>query len=236
MLTDITNSENVIKYTNYEWVVVMRSTDSINKLDTVIRLSWNLLKQKLVNDRFDLTKEAPFQFHLATIIKEVGDLHCFSRSEMFSVDLETKESKESGKPNYVDITIEFTENGEVKSRGVLELKFKRRDQGADDLARIDSYIDIQSLERLCLNDNYDRGYFLMIADNDAYTKESRAGTTGEIFSMRNGYRTPTNTNINNPNCKSRSEIVINLRNEYMFDWKEIEPWYFLKLEISNLHI
>ena len=208
----------------------MNELNSIDKLGLVLNKSWEILISKFLNGRFELTKEAPFQHQFANILHSVGELHCFSRTEMFLVDLETKEKNVFGKTKFVDITICFLENGKVTSSAAIELKFKKRSQGAEDYARIDSYVDIASLEEM-KNRGYNKSYFCMITDNSIYTKKSREGTTGEIFSMRNDYIPKQNEVISNPKCKGRSDVEIVFSSEHTFLWENKNSWYFLSLEV-----
>ncbi|AKG34991.1 hypothetical protein [Paenibacillus durus] len=72
------------------------------------------------------------------------------------------------------------DGSKLLAKGAMELKFKKKTQGAEDFARIDSYEDIECLEH-CLDRNYETAYFCMIADNNIYSRESKLGTTGDIF-------------------------------------------------------
>lgn len=208
----------------------MNELNPIDKLDEVVIKSWEILISKFLCGRFDLTKEAPFQHQFANVLRSVGELYCFSRTEMFLVDLETKEPNVFGKTKFVDITICFLENGKVTSSAALELKFKKKSQGADDFARIDSYIDIASLEEM-KNRSYDKSYFYMITDDPIYNKKSREGTTGEIFSMRDDYSPKANEVISNPKCKGRSDVEIVFSNVHTFKWKKKKDWNFLYLKV-----
>lgn len=202
------------------------------KMDLVIKEAWKLFKSKFINERFYITTEAPFQHHLANIIRLVGELYCFSRTEMFLVDLETKIENINEKTKFIDITCYFYKDGVVTAKGAIELKFKKKSQGADDFARIDSYVDIEALEK-CLERGFDIAYFGMITDNSIYTRKSAPMTTGDIFSMRNGYITPINTPITNPSCKGRSESVVTLKYPHEFNWESIDTHHYLLLPIHE---
>lgn len=219
--------ENKIELFNFD---NLSNNEYDSRIDLIISQSWEILKSQFMGGRLSLSKEAPFQHHFATIIKTVGDLHCYKRSEQFIVDLETREVNKHGSPTYVDITLEMFNESDLVLRAAIELKFKKKSQGADDFARIDSYIDIESLEYL-KNNRYNKAYFFMITDNEIYTKESRTDTTGDIFSMRDGYTVPMNRILTNPNCKGRSKVEIVLSNEYTFKWSEKNNWYFLRLDV-----
>jgi hypothetical protein len=70
------------------------------KLEKVITESWELFIAKYLSGRIEVSKEAPFQHHFANIIQDIGELYCFSRTELFLVDLETKEEKLLKKNKY----------------------------------------------------------------------------------------------------------------------------------------
>lgn len=197
----------------------MKELDPIEKLNTLIQEAWEIFMAQFIGGRIHVTTEAPFQHYLANVIKSLGDLYCFSRTETFLVDLETKEENIRGRKKYIDITFGFYDGAKVLARGAMELKFKRKDQGADDFARIDSYQDIECLE-VCLERDYDVAYFGMISDNKIYANPSRQGTTGQIFSMRSGYQIPVNTLITNPNCKGRQDIGVFIKKEHTFKWED----------------
>lgn len=197
----------------------MNKLTPVQKLDKLVNEAWKIFVSQYLNGRFVISKEAPFQHYFANVIKNLGDLYCFSRSEIFLVDLETKEKNIRGKNKYIDITFGFYDGSGTLARGAMELKFKKRSQGADDFARIDSYEDIESLEH-CLDREYDIAYFCMIADYDIYSRGSRSGTTGDIFSMRNGYKAPVDIPIKNPKCKGRQDVVVNFRKEHIFEWEQ----------------
>lgn len=196
----------------------MKNLNAAEKIDKLIQEAWRIFMSQYLNGKYQISKEAPFQHYFANVIKSLGDLYCFSRSEVFLVDLETKEENIRGKNKYIDITFGFYDGVTLLAKGAMELKFKKKTQGADDFARIDAYEDIESLEH-CLDQGYDTAYFCMIADYDIYLRESRPGTTGDIFSMRSGYVPPTNIPISNPNCKGRKDIVVSLRKEHLFEWE-----------------
>lgn len=147
----------------------------------------------------------PFNTTWLIPLDSLGELYCFSRTESFLVDLETRIDDVFGKTKFVDITFSYYDGGKITAKGAMELKFKKKSQGADDFVRINSYINIQSLEE-CLNRGYDVAYFCMVTDNSIYTCESVKGTTGDIFSMRNGYTSKVNLQISNPNCKGRKML------------------------------
>ena len=136
-----------------------------DRIREIITLSWRIFISQYTNERMKINKEAPFQHHLATIIKEVGQLYTISKEEIFFVDLETKCKNIKGKNKYIDITCGFRD----KINCAIEMKFKTQKQGAQDHGRIDVYQDIEAIE-LSLENGFDIGFFLIsstvnISDN-----------------------------------------------------------------------
>ncbi|MED3550129.1 hypothetical protein [Cytobacillus praedii] len=206
--------------------------DPNEKLELIIKKSWELFISQYVCGRIIVTKEAPFQHNFANIIKQMGELHCFSRNDQFFVDLEEKESDILGKNKYIDIVCSLSIGGEKTSKAAIELKFKKKSQGADDEARIDAYVDIQSLEH-CLDKDYELAYFFMITDNPAYTKASmKIDSTASQFSIRDNFNTPINIELL-PKLKSRSSVRIYLRRQHVLKWEKNEDSYFLMVPIHK---
>lgn len=209
----------------------MYSSNATEKLKMIIVKSWEIFISQFTNGRLIVSKEAPFQHNFGNILRQVGDLHCFSRTEQFYVDLEVREININGRNKYIDITCNLLENGVIISKSAIELKFKKKSQGADDEARIDAYSDIQSLEG-CLNAGYDLAYFFMITDNGSYTKESKKlDSTAYSFSMCNNYITKSNFELI-PKLKIRASVKINFNNQHKFVWKQVNEYYFLMLPIE----
>lgn len=200
--------------------------NTTEKLDLIVTEAWTIFNHQFLNGRIQVEKEAPFQHHLANIIRDLGNLYCFSRSETFIVDLETKELNIRKKNKFIDITFGFYDGPKLLAKAAMELKFKKKIQGAEDFARIDSYQDIESLE-YCLERGYSNAYFCMIADDLIYSKASKIATTGDIFSMREGYVTPINIPISNANCKGRKDVIVTFKKAHTFEWQVQNGYLFL---------
>lgn len=196
--------------------------DYKERIDLVMSLSWKIFKSQFIHKRHHISKEAPFQHHFADIIRQVGNLHCLSREDVFLVDLETQCKNVKGKTKYLDITCEFVN----QIMCAIELKFKKESQGAQDHGRIDIYSDIEALELVCM-ENFNVGKFYTITDSPPYINQSKKGV-GTIFPTHNGYVTELNKEIISTS-KGRDEIKINLKNSYIFNWDKIDKWYFLEL-------
>ena len=199
--------------------------DYNERLEAVLNTSWNLFKSQFIHKRHYILTEAPFQHHFADILRQVGNLFCLTRDDIFLVDLETKSKSLNGKTKYIDITCEFVN----KIKCAIELKFKTAKQGAQDHGRIDMYRDIEALEYVCSED-YDLGKFYAITDSQTYINKSKVGV-GTVFCTHNGNKSNENKTFWY-NSKGRENIKVLLRNSYLFNWENINEWYFLDLSIK----
>ncbi len=203
--------------------------DYSERLDKIIDLSWSIFKSQFTNGRVLVTREAPFQHHLASIIKTVGNLFCIKREEVFFTDLERKCPEIKNKDKYFDMVCGFIINGE-EIKASIELKFKTKQQGAQDYGRIDAYKDIEALEE-SLNQGHSLGRFFMVTDSTSYINPSSRGV-GTIFPMHNGHVSKPGK-FQAEQCKGREDVVVEIKGQYKFEWEKINNFYFLELNIKQ---
>jgi hypothetical protein len=199
--------------------------DYYKRLDNVMKTAWTIFKSQFIHNRHFIVTEAPFQHHFAETIKQVGNLHCLTREDVFLVDLETQCKDIKSKTKYLDITCEFVN----QINCAIELKFKKASQGAQDHGRIDIYADIEALELVC-KDKFNVGKFYVITDSKPYVNQSKVGV-GTVFPTHHGYITEPNKEFWT-NSNGREHVKVNLINSYTFDWEKIDKWYFLELTIN----
>ncbi|NOY51050.1 MAG: hypothetical protein GXO88_10885 [Chlorobi bacterium] len=205
-------------------------TDYKSRMNEIMSVSWKIFISQFINNRHVINKEAPFQHHFAQIIRTVGELYSINESDLFKVDLETKLENIKGKSKYVDLTCQFDK---IINCGI-ELKFKLKRQGAQDWGRIDSYVDIESLEIAILEKKeFDLGKFYLITDDTAYINKSKRGS-GTIFCLHDGHKTIPNHELNYPNNKGRHKVFVTLKNKYTMKWEKVNNWYFLEFTIENV--
>ena len=204
--------------------VKLISKDYNERIKEIVRLAWNIFISQYTFGRLDINKEAPFQHHLATILKEVGGLYTLNKTEIFFVDLETKCENIKGKNKYIDITFGF--RGDIKCS--MELKFKTKRQGAQTYGRIDAYLDLEALE-LSQQCGYDLGFFFMITDDPSYIDHSKSGI-GALFPLHDGARIVPKEYLS----KGKRVVDITLKNEYLVNWEKHEDLYFLRLDAGKI--
>lgn len=216
------------------------SNDCRSRMDEILSESWKVFKWQFINKAFvnGITSEASFQFHLASIIKSIGDMYV-SPEEMFYVDIETKWNNKK-----IDITCGFCGPGEKQPlyNCAIELKFKRKrdSKGTFSADRIfKMYRDIDYLERetgVKGNDKdscYSEGRFYLITDNSSY-KDSEVESEGTVFGLKDGGTTSTQP------FRAENESM-QLTKAYPIVWDERESigkslsdkWYFLEIAVAK---
>jgi len=203
--------------------------DYIERVKGILDVSWRILKTRFIDGRHEITKEAPFQHYFAHIISIIGESYCTKRDDLFLVDLETKCEGIKGKNKYIDITCGFP-NKNISC--AIELKFKTNRQGAQDYGRIDTFVDIEALELACAK-GFNIGVFYMITDSAPYINKSTRGV-GTVFTTYDGAKIDPGE-FEYSKCKGRSDVVVTLRNRYVFDWEQVGEWYFLKLDVQKVN-
>ncbi|MDF2556533.1 MAG: hypothetical protein K0R71_361 [Bacillales bacterium] len=210
-----------------------------DRLNQIIEDSWDIFIAQSLYGRLSLHKEASFQHHFSNIISQVGTLYCFSKKEVFHVDLEYSIKKQDGfeKNASIDIICElsnFEENKSVKA--AIELKHTTKSGDATDIARISSYQDIFRLEKLkkLKNENFRICKFYMLANRNAYTNISSQNTSGEDFPTHEGYCIEPGKIYRTEHTKVGNGVELVFEKEYKFSWRKYEEpnrLYFLSINI-----
>ncbi|MNI25544.1 hypothetical protein D3C73_791980 [compost metagenome] len=211
----------------------------IERVDFILKESWQLFKAHCIYGRASLHKEASFQHHFANIIQHVGNLYCVTKREAFYVDLEYSIAKQVGFNRKADIDIiceltNFELNETVKV--AIELKHTIKPGDATDIGRIGSYQDIHRLELLkeIKNERFDLCKFYMLANRKAYTDISESLTSGEDFPTYHGYVIKPEKVYSTIHTKVGDGIQLRFKDEYKFVWDFYEKparLYFLSVDI-----
>jgi hypothetical protein len=100
------------------------------RLKEIVQISYNLLCNKIADGNICVHNEASFQMHLGVILKQVGHLYEFSKSDRFSVEFETwreiegtLKSKKGSARYYVQLKMA---NEHDSHEVVIELNCSRR--------------------------------------------------------------------------------------------------------------
>lgn len=229
--------------------VQLISNDYPSRMKEILDESWKIFKSQFVHKRNDIDKEAPFQLQFASIIKNVGELYTIRPDEQFYVNRETKfeDIKNDGRPKIVDITMGFkkfekySENSDLYKvtdyKCAIELKFKTKAQGAQNIGRINVYQDLESLEHVCRNYGCSFGKFYMITDDVLYTKVPKETSYVSAFNTSDGYETNGGTvhKYDGKGGKTDKYDSIELKGSYRFEWEHCmeDNWYFLEIDVTK---
>jgi hypothetical protein len=123
----------------------------LNRLKEITEMSFHTLEMKLANGGVISKNEASFQHELAYLLKVFGQLYEFNPKEKFNLEMEsylelnTSSIKNGSNRASVDIFMTFgTEDDYVK--GVVELKFFKKENHREPNNRYDIFKDISNLE------------------------------------------------------------------------------------------
>jgi hypothetical protein len=198
------------------------------RLNAVVMLSWKILQTRFTQGRHRIPTEAPFQHYFGHILSIIGESFCMSREDKFVVDLEERILDIKDKSKFIDIVCGFQNSNTYCA---IELKFKKKSQGAQDFGRIDSYVDIEAVELAIEKKKYAMGFFFIITDSTAYVNPSRIGV-GTIFPMHDGASVAAGS-FTAIHCKGREGVVVTLRDSYSFGWEKSGDWYFMCVPIKK---
>ena len=196
--------------------------DPRERLRLVIDASWEILMTQIVSGRLTINKEASLQLHLASIIRELGEVMCVLPRETFSIELE---SSISGME--VDITCAI--GGE---KAAIELKcFRKLSNRAKDVDMYEVLYDIKRLQSLSA---FSVRKFLCLADHNYYAHGIHKGHA-ESVSIKDGKVYPANTPIHPSwlgkwKCYANHD-VITFKQDVAITWVTRENWYFLSLDV-----
>ena len=123
--------------------------------------------------------EDTFKMQLGSILAEELELMTFLTGERFLVLFE-ENMPINGADDYVDIVVSYKTKDVGEKRYLIELKFKKKKQFAQDFGVIDSYQDIWSLEQQRSSAPVLGCAFIFLTDYVAYTKEATTGTRKEL--------------------------------------------------------
>ena len=206
------------------------------RLEIVVEKAWNIFTSYFLNKKYEIEREAPFQFHFASILKLVGELYCLKREETFFVDLESK-IKVIDENKYIDIVCGFI-IGKKEYKALIELKFKTLKQSAEDLGAMEIYKDIYDLENVIKQEHhFQTAYFFMITDNPRYTKAPRKNSLRAVFNTSDNYEIQpsyeykyTDTKTGDKFYKKNGSLIF--KEKRQFKWQRYKnKFYFLKMKI-----
>ena len=146
-----------------------------DRLKEIVQISYNFLCNKIADGNICVHNEASLQMHLGVILKQVGHLYEFSKSDRFSVELETWREIEGtlkSKKGRARCDIQLKMENEHESHEVaIELKYFRRhiNETITD-NRFSILLDLENLEQYQVNNPDLLCFEIVYTDNENYTK------------------------------------------------------------------
>ena len=213
------------------------------RLDEIVKFAYELLMQKLSRGGIVSKNEASFQLELAYILKTLGQLYEFNKDDKFYLELEhpiilnETSSKSNSQKARADIYIEYT-LGQETIKAALELKFLKKENGAESDGRWSVFTDLSNLEKYQQNKDVDLGYFILATDHSHYVNQEKYGKVAEEFDFRNGKEYKANTVLKYHSTKTTDDYSVCLSNDYKFNWKNVDnfsdnqKFYFLKVKVD----
>lgn len=145
------------------------------RLKEIVKISYNLLCNEIAGSSITIYNEASLQMHLGVILKQVGRLYEYTKTDRFSIDLETWQEidgtlKSKNGRARCDINLKM-ENEQEKYEVALELKyFKYSEHEAVTDNRFSILLDLENLEQYQANNPTLLCYEIVYTDNVNYTK------------------------------------------------------------------
>lgn len=132
-----------------------------DRLDNVLTLSWNLIFQKILNNKLVINKESSLQLHLSRLILDIGNAYCIKPNESFFIEMETKYENKS-----IDIVC-----GINNIKAAIELKcFMKASNRSKDL---DCYDVLKDIERLQSYEGFLIKKFICLTDINIMLRPSK---------------------------------------------------------------
>lgn len=209
-----------------------------DKLDFLIKISWELLQKKLQYGFIEINKEASLQLQYANILQSLITTSKYSDNEIIKVILEKTVYIQNNKPQEVDIIIETVDNNQPYVIAI-EMKCYRTktssggNRGAMDIFVKDVYEDIEVLENYkSSNRNIKKTYFLAMTDYQNFVLPKDKSAKYWDYDISDGFNLEGPKDFSTP--IGGKDVAIHIEGKYNFNWSKIDSnngvFYFLLLE------
>jgi hypothetical protein len=194
------------------------------RLDYLIKASWDIFFERVLNNKIIVNKESSMQLHFSVILHTLGELLCLSPDERFDIELESNYKKKN-----IDITCSL--NG-VKA--AIELKcFRKKSNRATDL---DMYAVLKDMQRLLSYDDFKIRKFYCLTDNKGYAYNNHKGHAACV-SISDGHIYKKDIPIE-PSWKDKWKIKshnsdIIFTRDILLKWESKNDWHFLYVDLSK---
>ena len=218
--------------TSYELI-----TSHQERLDFIIKTAFDIICKKIASDSITIFNEASLQLHLGTVLKDIGHLYEFSKTDRFVIELEKSiggfahTSKSKGNAR-CDIAVSYEDENGVRSLAFIELKYFKasKDQNSAEATkdnRFSLFMDLENLEKyrslFTTPEGHPLCYEIALAQNDTYANSAARS----VLKTGNGCWTDESRvkSDSDPTLLVRytSKKPIDLKGNYQFEWKSYAP-------------
>lgn len=139
-----------------------------DRVTKIIEQALLIYLTKVKSNFLECNNETDFQIQFGLILDAELKQHTYLPDESFRVLYEVNMPLSPPKKNKVDIVLAYT-CGEIEFKYAIELKHRKKVNGAVDLGIVESYIDLMSLDILKYRDKkIKNGYFIFLTDDESY--------------------------------------------------------------------
>ncbi len=206
--------------------------DLIIRVKRIIDICWDSFSAKVGCGLITINKEASMQLQFAYLLKNTIDLAVYNEDESISIELEMGIPVEN-RMRICDIIVHI-EKTTKKIQLPLELKCYRnissssgKLRGAQDLFKFGVYEDLQLLESY-VGESRIQGIQLTMTDSRNFAFPKIKNGKSWDYDIADGVIINQGRTIETPIGGMPKRIY--LRNNYVFNWKQVGPFYFLKLQ------
>lgn len=209
--------------------------DFKNRVNSIVDICWDSFSAKVGCGLIVINKEASMQLQFAYILKNSLDLAVYNDDESLEIELETA-IPVNGRLRECDIVIQMTKGAEelflpIEMKCYKEFASSGGKRGASDIFMKDVYQDLELLESYTKNNHYGNGIGLVMTDLSRipFPKSKRGKkwnydiSDGTVLSGITVKNTPI----------GGYGVNITLNKNYMFNWNQVNNYYFLKLEAND---
>jgi len=204
----------------------------INRIHKTIDLCWDSFSAKVGCGLITINKEASMQLQFAYLLKNTLDLAIYNDDE--SVELELEMGILVGNKMRVCDIIIHIKKADSHIQLPIELKCYKnissssgKPRGAQDLFKFGLYEDLELLESYVSEERI-QGIQLTMTDTRNFAFPKYKNGKSWDYDISNNFQITDGVLIETPIGGSTKRIE--LKKSYLFQWKEIESFYFLKIQ------
>jgi hypothetical protein len=212
----------------------MNKETQLKLSEEIIESAFDLLINKLAFGGLTAKNEASFQLEFGYILKTLGQLYEFRLEDKFHLEFETyinlndKSVKSKSNKARVDLLMKYKDN-ETITKTAIELKFFKKENHREPNNRYDVFKDISNLE-LYKQNGIDICYFILATDHLHYVNQEKYSIDTADFDFRDKHNYKAGKLLQYKTEKPYGEDL-KLNQDYEFNWKHINEFYFLKLKV-----